>query len=85
METAADVEELYRRYHRRVIAFARRRLGDAAEAEDVAQDVFLQLHRSIEAIASEMGRSAGAVRIALRRARRAIAAAVPEVEDLLAT
>ncbi len=173
MDRADDVEDLYRRYHRRVIAFARRRLGDATEAEDVAQDVFLQLHRSIdryqgrssvlswilgiahhevcnrfrrrslerdafddqalevagaappcdraidaasalrrcaetlarsaspaqgrifamryaearsiEAIASEMGRTAGAVRIALLRARRAIAAAVPEVEDLLAT
>jgi RNA polymerase sigma-70 factor, ECF subfamily len=39
--------ELYRLYHRRVLAFAHKRLGDASEAEDVAQDVFLQLYRSI--------------------------------------
>jgi RNA polymerase sigma-70 factor (ECF subfamily) len=43
----AAFAELYRLYHGRVIAFAHKRLHDAAEAEDVAQDVFLQLHRSI--------------------------------------
>jgi RNA polymerase sigma-70 factor (ECF subfamily) len=40
--------ELHRLYYRRVIAFAQKRLHDATEAEDVAQDVFLQIHRSIE-------------------------------------
>jgi len=44
-------EQAYRELHRlyccRVIAFARRRLGDATEAEDVAQDVFLEVVRSI--------------------------------------
>jgi len=40
--------ELYRRYHCRVLAFAQKRLADAAEAEDVAQDVFLALFRSID-------------------------------------
>jgi RNA polymerase sigma-70 factor (ECF subfamily) len=39
--------ELHRLYHRRVLAFAQKRLGDAVEAEDVAQDVFLHLFRSI--------------------------------------
>jgi RNA polymerase sigma-70 factor (ECF subfamily) len=34
--------ELYRRVHPRVFGFALRRLGDPTEAEDVAQDVFLQ-------------------------------------------
>ena len=43
----AAFAELYRLYHRRVLAFAHKRIGDATEAEDVAQDVFLQLHRSI--------------------------------------
>jgi RNA polymerase sigma-70 factor (ECF subfamily) len=165
--------ELHRLYHGRVLAFAHKRLGDAAEAEDVAQDVFLALFRSIdryegrsslltwifgiahhevcnrfrrrsvetvgfeneaheiaapapsadevldatrvlrrcaetlersvspaqrrifalrygearsvEAIARETGRSAGAVRIGLLRSRRALDAQVAEVEELLAS
>jgi len=40
--------ELYRRVHPRVFGFALRRLGDRTEAEDVAQEVFLQVYRSIE-------------------------------------
>jgi RNA polymerase sigma-70 factor (ECF subfamily) len=40
--------ELYRRVHPWVFGFALRRLGDPTEAEDVAQDVFLQVYRSIE-------------------------------------
>ena len=40
--------ELYRRVHPRVFRFALRRLGDPTEAEDVAQDVFLQVYRSID-------------------------------------
>jgi len=40
--------ELYRHVHPRVFGFALRRLGDPTEAEDVAQDVFLQVFRSIE-------------------------------------
>jgi RNA polymerase sigma-70 factor, ECF subfamily len=165
--------EIYRLYHRRVMAFASKRLGDATEAEDVAQDVFLGLFRSIDryegrsslltwifgiahhevcnrfrrrsvdagslgddagevaaadpsadevidasrvlrrcaetlersvspaqckifalrygesrsvdAIARETGRSAGAVRIGLLRSRRALDAQVAEVEELLAS
>jgi RNA polymerase sigma-70 factor, ECF subfamily len=165
--------ELHRLYHRRVLAFATKRLGDSCEAEDVAQDVFLGLFRSIdryegrsslltwifgiahhevcnrfrrrsvdavafedetheiaaaapaadvvidasrvlrrcaetlersvspaqrkifalrygearsvEAIAHETGRSAGAVRIGLLRSRRALDAQVAEVEELLAS
>jgi RNA polymerase sigma-70 factor (ECF subfamily) len=165
--------ELYRLYHRRVLAFAIKRLGDPCEAEDVVQDVFLGLFRSIdryegrsslmtwifgiahhevcnrfrrrsvdaiayedetheiaastpaadevidatralrrcaetrersvspaqrkifalrygearsvESIAHETGRSAGAVRIGLLRSRRALDAQVAEVEELLAS
>jgi RNA polymerase sigma-70 factor (ECF subfamily) len=40
--------DLYRRMHPPVFGFALRRLGDPIEAEDVAQDVFLQVYRSIE-------------------------------------
>ena len=40
--------ELYRRMRPSVFGFALRRLGDPTEAEDVAQEVFLQVYRSIE-------------------------------------
>ncbi len=40
--------ELYRRVYPAVFGFALRRLGNPTEAEDVAQDVFLQVYRSIE-------------------------------------
>jgi RNA polymerase sigma-70 factor, ECF subfamily len=40
--------ELYRRVHPSVFGYALRRLRDPTEAEDVAQDVFLQVYRSIE-------------------------------------
>jgi DNA-directed RNA polymerase specialized sigma24 family protein len=41
--------------------------------------------RSVESIARETGRSAGAVRIGLLRSRRALDAQVSEVNDLLAS
>ncbi len=47
-------EALYKRYRGRIYGFALRRLGDPAEAEDVAQEVFLQVHRCL---ASYQGRS----------------------------
>lgn len=40
--------ELFRQAHLRIYAFALKRLHDAAEAEDVVQDVFLQVYRSID-------------------------------------
>lgn len=39
--------DLDRRYRRRVHAYALRMLDDAAEAEDVTQEVFLALHRGL--------------------------------------
>jgi RNA polymerase sigma-70 factor (ECF subfamily) len=47
--------EVYELYARRVYAFALRRLRDADEAEDVCQDVFVEVARSIR---SFQGRSA---------------------------
>lgn len=41
--------EVYEQYAPRVYAFALRRLRDAAEAEDVCQDVFVEVARSIDA------------------------------------
>ncbi len=47
-------ESLHTRYRGRIYGFALKRLGDPAEAEDVTQEVFLQVHRSL---ASFQGRS----------------------------
>jgi len=40
-------DELFQRYHGRVFGFALRRVGRAADAEDIAQEAFLQIHRSL--------------------------------------
>ena len=40
-------EETYNRHHRRVYAICLRMLQNAAEAEDLTQDVFIQLYRKI--------------------------------------
>ena len=47
-------EALYSGYFRRIHNFSIRKLGDVAEAEDVTQEVFLQVHRCL---ASFQGRS----------------------------
>ena len=41
--------EIYRAYFPRIFAFAAKRVGDAAEAEDLAQETFVQLYRSLPA------------------------------------
>ncbi|MBP9663397.1 MAG: RNA polymerase sigma factor [Pyrinomonadaceae bacterium] len=40
-------EELYKRHHRRVYSICLRMLQNASEAEDLTQDVFIQLYRKI--------------------------------------
>jgi RNA polymerase sigma-70 factor, ECF subfamily len=40
-------EELVTVYQHRIFAVAQRMLGNVAEAEEIAQDVFLRVHRSI--------------------------------------
>lgn len=40
-------EEIYNRHHRRVYAICLRMLQNTAEAEDLTQDVFIQLYRKI--------------------------------------
>lgn len=40
-------EELYRRHQRRVYSLCLRMVGNVADAEDVTQEVFLQLYRKI--------------------------------------
>lgn len=40
-------EELYHRHHRRVYSICLRMLQNSTEAEDLTQDVFIQLHRKV--------------------------------------
>jgi RNA polymerase sigma factor (sigma-70 family) len=47
-------EELYRRYQPRIAAFLRRKLGDPARAEDIAQDVFFSALRRLRATDAEI-------------------------------
>lgn len=43
----AAFEELYQRHHRRVYSICLRMLQNAFEAEDLTQDVFIQLYRKV--------------------------------------
>ncbi len=40
-------EEIYRRHHRRVFSLSQRMLQNATDAEDLTQEVFIQLYRKI--------------------------------------
>lgn len=40
-------ERIYRAHHRKVYSLCQRMLGDPVEAEDVTQDVFVQLYRKL--------------------------------------
>jgi RNA polymerase sigma-70 factor (ECF subfamily) len=46
-------EELYKRHYRRVYSLCLRMLQNTAEAEDLTQDVFIQLHRKIGSFRGE--------------------------------
>jgi RNA polymerase sigma-70 factor (ECF subfamily) len=46
---------LFERYQRLVFAVARRILGDSAEAEDLAQDVFIEIYRKANLYDPEKG------------------------------
>ncbi len=45
---AGAFEALFGRYHRRIVGFCRRAIGDDGQAEDVAQEVFLALTHNRE-------------------------------------
>jgi RNA polymerase sigma-70 factor (ECF subfamily) len=56
--------ELYRRYRDRMVAFCRRIVGDDAQAEEAAQEVFLKLYRARSGYAPRSRFSTFAYRIA---------------------
>jgi len=80
-------ELLYETYFRRIYRFALRRLGDAGEAEDVTQEVFLTV---IKALPSFQGTSSLLVwmfgitrnKANLYRMRRALSDGVPGLDSV---
>src|SRR5215813_6852124 len=52
-EDAQDFADLVRRHQSMVFSIARHFLADRATAEELAQDVFLQLHASLPTLKSE--------------------------------
>lgn len=46
-------EEIYKRHHGRVYSLCMRMTGNTAEAEDLTQDAFIQLHRKIGSFRGE--------------------------------
>lgn len=50
-DTAFD--ELYRRYHRRLLAYCQRRVGDRHVAEELAQEAFVRALRALPTFAGE--------------------------------
>ncbi|HZQ38423.1 MAG TPA: RNA polymerase sigma factor [Dehalococcoidia bacterium] len=51
---AEAYEELVRRYSRRIFNFVYRMIGSYADADDVAQDVFVQVYRSLPAARTDL-------------------------------
>lgn len=59
---------LVRRYQRTVYSIALRMLNDRHRAEDLAQEVFLQLHRALDSIASDTHLAFWLRKVAVNRA-----------------
>lgn len=64
---ALDFERLLRKHQAMVFSIARNFLGDASAAEDVAQEVFLQLHAELGRIEGEDHATAWLRRVATHR------------------
>jgi RNA polymerase sigma-70 factor (ECF subfamily) len=85
---AIDFERAYRMYNKRVYAKCLHMVGNAAEAEDLTQEVFLQLFRKIDSFRGESAFSTWlyrvAVNIVLARLRRKshITSSLEEVAEL---
>jgi RNA polymerase sigma-70 factor (ECF subfamily) len=78
---AAAFERIYRLHSRRVYSLCLRMVGDPTEAEDLTQDVFLQLFRKIDTFRGESAFSTWlhrmSVNIVLMRFRKKPIAQVP--------
>src|SRR5437763_6548028 len=52
-ERMSGFEDLYRKHYRRVYSICLRMTGNVAEAEDLTQEVFIQLHRKLDSFRGE--------------------------------
>ena len=52
-EQMSGFDELYRKHYRRVYSICLRMTGNVAEAEDLTQEVFIQLHRKLGSFRGE--------------------------------
>jgi len=52
-DAMSGFEDLYRKHYRRVYSICLRMTGNVAEAEDLTQEVFIQLHRKIGSFRGE--------------------------------
>jgi len=52
-EKMSGFEDLYRKHYRRVYSICLRMTGNTAEAEDLTQEVFIQLHRKLGSFRGE--------------------------------
>jgi RNA polymerase sigma-70 factor (ECF subfamily) len=52
-DAMSGFEELYRKHYRRVYSICLRMTGNMAEAEDLTQEVFIQLHRKLSSFRGE--------------------------------
>ncbi|MEW6126164.1 MAG: RNA polymerase sigma factor [Acidobacteriota bacterium] len=52
-EKMSGFEDLYRKHYRRVYSICLRMTGNTAEAEDLTQEVFIQLHRKLDSFRGE--------------------------------
>lgn len=52
-EAMSGFEELYKKHYRRVYSICLRMTGNVAEAEDLTQEVFIQLHRKLDSFRGE--------------------------------
>ena len=71
-DAAQNFRAIVERHQGRVYSIAFRIVGDAGAAEEVAQDVFLELHRSLDRLESEEHVTAWLRRVACHRATDAL-------------
>lgn len=67
--TAPKFDRLVERHRGEIMAYLRRLLGDAAAAEDAAQDTWLRAHRAFGRLPADANARAWLYRIATNRAR----------------
>jgi RNA polymerase sigma-70 factor (ECF subfamily) len=72
MSARAPFERLVERHRAEITAYLRRLLGDAHEAEDLAQDTWLRAHRAFGRLPADANTRAWLYRIATNRARTAL-------------